>query len=171
MCTTTYLSQRDLAVLTRLVRSRMGHLHHADPQYADPAVRRLAAVAGSSALLPGCGDAAPRVSLGASVRYRVAGCGDGVHRRLPDGADTDAVIIACPQDAHAMLPRISVLTPLAIGLLGHAEGCTVEIDLAFGRSLRLEIVEVRPPCDEAGTAGTSAPQGHIMQAEKCNETE
>ena len=138
MCTTTYLSQHDLAVLTRLVRARM-----ADPRRADPAVRRLAALAESALPLSDGGDDAPRVSLGASVRYRVAACGAGIHER--SAGDTDAVVIACPQDAHAMLPRIAVLTPLALGLLGHAEGCTVDVDLALGRTLRLEILDVQPP--------------------------
>lgn len=128
MCTTTYLSQHDLAVLTRLLRTRAADAHR-----ADPAVLRLAELAGSSLLLPEGGDPRPRVSLGASVRYRVA------------GGDTDAVVIACPQDAHAMLPRVPVLTPLALGMLGHAEGCTVDIGLALGRRLRLDILEVQPP--------------------------
>lgn len=140
MCTTTYLSQHDLAVLTRLVRARS-----ADPERVDAAVRRLAHLTAASRLLPDGGSPAPRVSLGASVRYRVAACGEGVHAPTAGGGDLDAVVIACPQDAHAMLPRVPVLAPLALGLLGHAEGCTVDVDLALGRSLRLEIVEVRPP--------------------------
>ena len=128
MCTTTYLSQHDLAVLTRLLRTRT-----ADTHGADPAVLRLADLAGSSRLLGDSDDPRPRVSLGASVRYRVA------------GGDTDAVVIACPQDAHAMLPRVPVLTQLALGMLGHAEGCTVDIGLALGRTLRLDIIEVLAP--------------------------
>jgi transcription elongation GreA/GreB family factor len=134
MCTTTYLSQHDLAVLTRLLRTRTADLRGAGSARAvDPAVLRLADLAGSSRLLGDSDDPRPRVSLGASVRYRVA------------GGDTDAVVIACPQDAHAMLPRVPVLTPLALGMLGHAEGCTVDIGLALGRTLRLDILEVQPP--------------------------
>jgi len=138
MCSTIYLSQRDLAVLTRHVRIR-----RADPRGAESAVRRLAQLAETSLPLSASAGAAPRVSLGASERYRVAACGAGVHRRA--AGDTDAVVIACPQDAQAMLPRVPVLSPLALGLLGHAEGCMVEIELALGRTLQLEIVEVRPP--------------------------
>ncbi|RZA33349.1 MAG: hypothetical protein EOP92_21315 [Lysobacteraceae bacterium] len=142
MCTTTYLSQRDLAVLTRFVRARSG-----DPGRIEAAVRRLAHLTAVSRALPD-GDSESgtrRVSLGASVRYRVAACGTAIHGRTGDGADLDTVVIACPQDAQAMLQRVPVLAPLALGLLGHAEGCTVDVDLAFGRTLRLEIVEVRPP--------------------------
>ena len=138
MCSTTYLSQRDLAVLARFVRARS-----AEPGRLDAAVRRLAHLTAVSRVLSDSGKR--RVSLGASVRYRVAACGTAVHERTPGGGDLDTVVIACPQDAQAMLPHVSVLTPLALGLLGHAEGCTVDVDLALGRSLRLEIVEVQPP--------------------------
>lgn len=142
MCNTTYLSQHDLAVLTRFVRARS-----ADPGRVEAAVRRLARLTAVSRALPhgDSGSRERRVSLGASVRYRVAACGTGIHERIPEGGDLDAVVIACPQDAQAMLPRVPVLAPLALGLLGHAEGCTVDIDLALGRTLRLEIVEVQPP--------------------------
>lgn len=142
MCTTTYLSQHDLAVLTRFVRARS-----ADPGRVEAAVRRLAHLTAVSRTLPdGDGDGGERrVSLGASVRYRVAACGTAIHERTRGGADLDTVVIACPQDAQAMTPRVSVLAPLALGLLGHAEGCTVDVDLALGRTLRLEIVEVQPP--------------------------
>lgn len=142
MCTTTYLSQHDLAVLTRFVRARS-----ADPGRVEAAVRRLAHLTAVSRTLPN-GDSDSderRVSLGASVRYRVAACGTAIHERTRGGADLDTVVIACPQDAQAMTPRVSVLAPLALGLLGHAEGCTVDVDLALGRTLRLEIVEVQPP--------------------------
>ncbi|MFN3792843.1 hypothetical protein [Massilia sp.] len=141
MCTDTYLSQRDLAVLTRLVRARS-----ADPDQVEAAVRRLASLTALSRALPGedRGSQRRRVSLGSSVRYRIASCGTGIHERLARGGDLDAVVIACPQDAQAMLPRVPVLAPLALGLLGHAEGCTVDVDLALGRSLRLEILEVQP---------------------------
>ncbi|WP_036212449.1 GreA/GreB family elongation factor [Massilia alkalitolerans] len=142
MCTTTYLSQHDLAVLTRFVRARS-----ADPCRVEAAVRRLAHLTAVSRTLPSgdSDDGARRVSLGASVRYRVAACGTAIHQRTRGGADLDTVVIACPQDAQAMTPRVSVLAPLALGLLGHAEGCTVDVDLALGRTLRLEIVEVQPP--------------------------
>ncbi|MGX9219967.1 GreA/GreB family elongation factor [Massilia varians] len=142
MCTTTYLSQHDLAVLTRFVRARS-----ADPGRVEAAVRRLAHLtAVSRTLSNGDSDGGERrVSLGASVRYRVAACGTAIHERTRGGADLDTVVIACPQDAQAMTPRVSVLAPLALGLLGHAEGCTVDVDLALGRTLRLEIVEVQPP--------------------------
>lgn len=146
MCNTTYLSQHDLAVLTRFVRARS-----ADPGRVDAALRRLAHLTAVSRALPDDdGDGRKRrVSLGASVRYRVAACGTAVHEPTGDGGDVDTVIIACPQDAQAMLPRVPVLAPLALGLLGHAEGCTVDVALALGRSLRLEIVEVQPPTDMA----------------------
>ncbi len=142
MCNTTYLSQHDLAVLTRFVRARS-----ADPGRVEAAVRRLAHLTAVSRALPdGDRDSRERrVSLGASVRYRVAACGSAIHERTQDGGDLDTIVIACPQDTRAMLQRVPVLAPLALGLLGHAEGCTVDVDLALGRSLRLEIVEVQPP--------------------------
>ena len=122
MCTTPYLSQDDLAVLSAFAR------RHGE------GARELASLLLASIPLPATGDAPRRVSLGATVRYRAL----GAH-------DTQAIVIACPQDANALLARVSILTPLALGLLGHAEGCTVDIALPHARTLPVDIVEVRPP--------------------------
>ena len=132
MCTTTYFSQHDLAVLTRLLEASSAERRH-----AAPALRRLAALAGSSRLLDDAalrGAPQGRVALGTSVRYRVAG-----------SAATESVVIACPEDPQALLARVPAMAPLGLGLLGHAEGCTVDVALALGRSVRLDILEVQPP--------------------------
>ena len=130
MCTKRYLSQHDLAILTRFA-------HASDPGGAPGAARPLAELVESAILLPDPlpGQACPprHVSLGAAVRYRI------------DGAREPAsIVIACPQDANAMLARVSVLAPLALGLLGHAEGCTVGIDLPHRRRVRVDILDVQP---------------------------
>ncbi|MFC0250458.1 GreA/GreB family elongation factor [Massilia consociata] len=130
MCSTRYLSQHDLAVLTRFVAART-------PGAAsdDPVGRRLAALLESSIVLPETDSARRHVSLGATVRYRAQG-----------ERDTNSILIACPQDANALLARVSILTPLALGLLGHEQGRSVRIDLPLARSQIVDIVEVRPPC-------------------------
>lgn len=131
MCTTPYLSQDDLAVLSAFARTRGGD--------ADA----LAALIASSIPLPSTAAAPRRVALGATVRYRAVGA-----------SDTQAIVIACPHDANAMLARVSILTPLALGLLGHAEGCTVGIALPHARTVQVDILEVQPPSG-AGTVFAS----------------
>ena len=54
-------------------------------------------------------------------------------------------MIACPYDTQALLARVTILSPLALGLLGHAEGCTVAIDLPYARSMTVDIVAVENP--------------------------
>ena len=122
MCTTPYLSQEDLAILSAFARVR------------GEGARELASLIASSIPLPATQKQARRVALGATVRYRAVGA-----------SDTQAVVIACPHDANALLARVSILTPLALGLLGHAEGCTVGIALPHARTLPVDIVEVQPP--------------------------
>lgn len=122
MCTKRYLSQHDLAVLNRFARS------------SGAAAGGLAPLLASTMPLPETAPPGRRVSLGATVRYRARGTGE-----------TGAIVIACPYQADAMLARVSILAPLALGLLGHQEGCTVGIDLPLARSLEVDIVEVTPP--------------------------
>lgn len=129
MCTRHYLSQQDLAVLHRFARE-----HAIDASSRDPSGRKLAALLASSLPLPETDAARRHVSLGATVHYR------------PDGArDLSSIVIACPYDANALLARVTILSPLALGLLGHAEGCSVEIALPNARSMLVDIVEVEPP--------------------------
>jgi len=45
------------------------------------------------------------------LRIRVAGCGAAVREAANGGAGLDTVVIACPQDAYAMQPRISAWRP------------------------------------------------------------
>lgn len=129
MCTTHYLSQRDLAVLHRFVRE-----HELDARGGNAAGRRLAALLATALPLPEREDTRQRVTLGATVHYRPVGA-----------CDSSSLVIACPYDAHALLARVTILSPLALGLLGHAEGCTVAIELPHGRSLQVEIVGVESP--------------------------
>ncbi len=129
MCNKHYLSQHDLAILHRFARE-----HGTGAGLRDPAGRKLEALLASSLPLPET-DAAPRrVALGATVHYRPAGAGD-----------TSSIVIACPYDANALLARVTILSPLALGLLGHAEGCSVEIELPNARSMLVDIVEVEAP--------------------------
>ncbi|WP_292037776.1 GreA/GreB family elongation factor [Massilia sp. UBA6681] len=129
MCNKHYLSQHDLAILHRFAREQ-----GIGAEVRDPSGRKLAALLASSLPLPET-DAAPRhVSLGATVHYR------------SDGArELSSIVIACPYDANALLARVTILSPLALGLLGHAEGCSVEIELPNARSMLVDIVGVDAP--------------------------
>jgi hypothetical protein len=124
MCTRQYLSQHDLAVLHRFARE-----HGIDESCSG--ARKLVSLLATSLPLPET-DADPcRVGLGATVHYR------------PDGVrEISSIVIACPYDMQAMLARVTILSPLALGLLGHAEGCTVVIDLLHARSMTVDIVAV-----------------------------
>lgn len=129
MCNKHYLSQHDLAILHRFARE-----HGIGTDLRDTSGRKLATLLASALPLPET-DAEPRlVSLGATVHYR------------PEGArDTSSIVIACPYDANALLARVTILSPLALGLLGHAEGCSVEIGLGHARPLLVNIVGVDGP--------------------------
>jgi transcription elongation GreA/GreB family factor len=129
MGTRQYLSRRDLAILHRFARE-----HGIGAQSHDASGRKLAALLAAALPLPET-DAAPRrVSLGATVHYRPAGA-----------RDTSSILIACPYDANALLARVTILSPLALDLLGHAEGCSVEIALGQARSLLVDIIGVDAP--------------------------
>lgn len=133
MCTRQYLSQHDLAVLHRFAREH-------GIEASSSGARKLAALLAASLPLPET-DAGPRrVGLGATVHYRPVGT-----------RDTSSIIIACPYDMQALLARVTILSPLALGLLGHAEGCTVAIDLPHARSMAVEIV---------GVEASAFPVGH-----------
>ncbi|MEX5747837.1 GreA/GreB family elongation factor [Massilia sp. X63] len=136
MCNKQYLSQRDLAVLHRFARE-----HGIDAGCSDPAGRRLAGLLAAAIPLPETDEAQDRVGLGATVHYRPAGA-----------RDLSTILIACPYDANALLARVTILSPLALGLLGHAVGCTVAIGLPLARSLPVDIVAVEAPTRTPGAA-------------------
>ncbi|RZA34203.1 MAG: hypothetical protein EOP92_16895 [Lysobacteraceae bacterium] len=126
MCTKQYLSQHDLAILHRFARE-----HGIGADSRDPSGRKLAALLVSALPLPETGAAPRHIALGATVHYRPAGA-----------RDTSSILIACPYDANALLARVTILSPLALGLLGHAVGCNVEIGLPHARSMLVDIVAV-----------------------------
>ncbi|MFN3792839.1 GreA/GreB family elongation factor [Massilia sp.] len=136
MSSKQYLSQHDLAILHRFARE-----HGIGADSRDASGRKLASLLASALPLPET-DAAPRrVALGATVHYRPVG-----------GCDTSSILIACPYDANALLARVTILSPLALGLLGHAEGCRVEIELPHARSMLVDIVGVEAPAPSLGHA-------------------
>ncbi|MCA1248015.1 GreA/GreB family elongation factor [Massilia sp. MS-15] len=83
-----------------------------------------------------------------------------------DARDTSAILIACPYDAHVLLARVTILSPLALGLLGHAEGCSVAIELPHGHAMQVDIVGVEGPARMAHAAplvSLNAYAGHARQ--------
>lgn len=111
-----YLSQDDAAVLSRLAEHllRTGDMHlHAG--------ERLAELIARSILVPES-DCPPKfVALDTTVTYREVG--STVLRSLD---------IVCPRGANPGLAQVSILTPLALALIGRPLGSIAELPYATG---------------------------------------
>jgi len=128
-----YLSQHDLAILHRFARE-----HGIGADARDFSGRRLASLLATALPLPETDTAPRRVALGATVHYLAAGA-----------RDASSILIACPYDANVLLARVTILSPLALGLLGHAEGGSVAIELPHGHAMQVDIVGVEGPARTA----------------------
>ncbi|TFW01913.1 transcriptional regulator [Oxalobacteraceae bacterium OM1] len=126
-----YLSQRDAATLCRLaeqlLRLRDVHLNHAE---------RLVEVISSAILLPEHAKRTDCVCLQAEVTYRYIGT-----------REPSSMVLVSPQDANETLARVSILTPLALALIGRRIGHVVEIAAGAQRVQFAEIIAVQivPP--------------------------
>lgn len=124
-----YLQQHDAAVLSRLAAAWMG----AGGERAR-AGARLAEVLATAILLPESDEPARYAALYSHVSCRNRGSG----RR-------EDVFIACPQDANLALAQVSLLTPLALAVLGRARGDVVAIADPAGGERQFEILAIAPP--------------------------
>jgi regulator of nucleoside diphosphate kinase len=73
---------------------------------------------------------ADRVALGSKVTYEA-----------DPGRERRSVILVHPIEAEAAAGRISVLSPVGLGLLGRAAGSVVEVPTPGGNLLTLRILE------------------------------
>jgi len=128
MTTLRYLRQHDAAILSRLAAAWM-RSDDADPGVA----AELADLVASSILLPETDERTDYVSLNSRVTCRV-----------DDTSNSHTVVIACPQDANYSLARVSVLTPLAMALLGRPSGSVVNVSEAPGAAQQVHLVDVEP---------------------------
>lgn len=124
-----YLQQHDAAVLSRLAAAWMG----AGGERAR-AGARLAEVLATAILLPESDEPAQYAALYSHVSCRNRGSGE-----------REGVFIACPQDANLALAQVSLLTPLALAVLGRACGSVVGIEDPEGGTHQFEILAITPP--------------------------
>ncbi|WP_151447639.1 GreA/GreB family elongation factor [Lacisediminimonas profundi] len=121
------LSQRDASILSRLaenmLRLRDVKFNHAE---------RLIELITSSILLPENSCREDYVSLYSTVEYRTIGA-----------AESHSIVIVCPQDASDTLAKVSLLSPMAMALLGRIAGSVVAVTHSFNKIEYVEIVGVR----------------------------
>ncbi|WP_312553308.1 GreA/GreB family elongation factor [Massilia sp.] len=129
MSTPRYLQQQDAAVLSRLAAAWL----RAGGERAR-AGTRLAEVLASAILLPESVRPPPYAAL-----YSHVSC-----RHLCSG-EREGVFIACPQDANLSLAQVSLLSPLALAVLGRASGSVVDLEDGADGACRFEILDVTPP--------------------------
>lgn len=129
MKTERFLSQNDATTLSRLaenmLRMREINFNHAE---------RVIELITTSVLLPETDQRNDFVRLHSGVVYRAVGT-----------VDLHSIVIACPRDAnesnHA-LSTVSLLTPLAMALIGRVVGSIVAVELPFGQIQYVEVVAV-----------------------------
>lgn len=124
-----YLQQHDAAVLSRLAAAWLG----AGGERAC-AGARLADILATAILLPESEGPAQYAALYSHVSCRNLGNGE-----------REGVFIACPQDANLALAQVSLLTPLALAVLGRACGSVVRIEDPAGGRREFEILAITPP--------------------------
>ena len=136
-----YLSQNDAAVLSRLAEHllRTGHTHVC-------AGERLVELIANSILVPETESRLDYVALNSTVTYREVGSD------LLQFLD-----IVCPRSADPGLASVSILTPLALALIGRPVGSITEIDCAGAvKYLHIDAVERLPSADPAKTIAAPA---------------
>ena len=124
-----YLQQHDAAVLSRLAAAWLG----AGGERAC-AGAHLADILATAILLPESDRTAQYAALYSHVSCRKLGSGE-----------REGVFIACPQDANLALAQVSLLTPLALAVLGRASGSVVGLEDGADGACRFEILDVTPP--------------------------
>ncbi len=140
-----YLSQRDAAILCRLAEQLL-RVHDVNLYCAE----RLVEVISSSVLLPGHAERADCAALMSEVTYRHVG-----------HSDIHCVVLACPGETKDEPGHLSVLTPLAMALLGRSAGSIVEVARGAGQVEYVEILALTAP-------STSATSEHRVASERAD---
>lgn len=143
MQTERFLSQEDAVTLSRLAENLL-RVRDVKFNFAEKLIELLSA----SILLPENAQRIDCVKLQSKVTYRVIGS-DQCH----------SILIVCPNDANDLLAQVSILTPLALALIGRPVGSIVEIPMPFGQVRFVEITDVQLTAGPlaAGMVGHPAP--------------
>jgi len=122
-----FLSQNDASILSRLaenlLRLRDLNFNHAE---------RVIELITTSILLPENSRRDDYAGLYSTVIYRAIGT-----------SESKSIVIVCPHDANDTLANVSILSPLAMALIGRVVGSIVAVALPFNRLQYVEILEVR----------------------------
>lgn len=130
-----FLSQHDAATLSRLAENLL-RLPHARYFYAE----KLIEILRTAILLPEQCGKTDYACLNSTVMVR------------PVGTDeVRALLLACPHDANDSLAAATVLTPMAMALLGRVAGSIVDVVQPYNRVQFIQIVGIVP-------AGMSRPR-------------
>lgn len=121
-----FLTQEDASTLGRLAEQLL-RVREVKLNFAEKLIELIAC----SILLPVNAPRPDCVSLHSTVTYRHVGT-DERH----------TVRITCPRSANDMLAEVSILTPLAMALVGRRVGSIVEVPLPYNRVQYVEIVSV-----------------------------
>jgi regulator of nucleoside diphosphate kinase len=130
------ISRRDAEIVAAVLLN-----HRRASRLGEDASDRLAELMMDARLVPAGELPADRVGLGSTVTYVEQPA--GVRR---------TVTLAPPEEADAAAGRISVLSPVALALIGRRRGDAAVAEMPNGRELRLRIVETnleRAPLREA----------------------
>jgi regulator of nucleoside diphosphate kinase len=120
-----YLTQHDAAVLSKLAEKLLNERQKSD------AGERLIEIISTAILLPENVRKSNCVSLYSDVTYQ-----------RTDGGDNHSIRIVCPQDANQTLARVSVMSPIALAIIGRQVGSLVEVELPFSQVLFVKILDV-----------------------------
>lgn len=134
MKTERFITQSDATTLSTLAEHLL-RMRDVNLNFAETLLDLLA----TAILLPENVNRPDCVALYSKVTYR-----------LTDTNDRSSIVIVSPQEANASLARVSILAPLAMALLGHPVGATVEAVLPGGKVQFLEVTDVaQGPTDGA----------------------
>lgn len=128
------MNQRILSYQDALLLSKLSEhlLRVAGPETY--AAEQLVEILSTGTILPDGEIREDRVGIGSLVVYHEAG-----------QRERENTTIVPPEDGNPSLGRISVLTPMALALIGRKVGTTVEVPLPLQRTKQFTIAEVQ--CD------------------------
>lgn len=121
-----YLSQTDAAILSRLAE----HLLRTGGPGTQHA-KQLISIIETAILLPANATRDDYVAL-----YSTVACRDVESNRHM------SICIVCPREVHEGLARVSILSPLALSLVGRIDGSFVDVTLPFLQPMFVEIVGI-----------------------------
>ncbi|WP_420475477.1 GreA/GreB family elongation factor [Noviherbaspirillum sp. ST9] len=122
-----FLSQEDATILCRLAEHLL-RMRDVTFNIAEQLIELI----GSSILLPENAERSDYVALYSEVTFREVGS-----MRL------ETIFLVCPQDTQDALARVSILSPIALALLGRPLGSITAVTLPFFKVRYVEVVGIR----------------------------